>query len=254
MAMIAWHASTDLAQTIAAEAVAANEVRFVEGADPRSQLQILIAAVMSAASSATPVEKAQGRFDRLELSYQVTAALDSVSAHTQISRSVGPASSSMVTQPDSGLGPRVDGGYWLWVADVNSIETLTIQHVYVPASTEDGGWVDIDGIVSAWRHLPSDWDGEDTSLPDSADFAHLERFVSLARVSGVRSPSPFIAGDGEVGLRWSEGEAFASVAFLDGGRILGYCESFEGREATRLDAFKPTNERLDQFINSLRLI
>lgn len=75
--------------------------------------------------------------------------------------------------------------------------------------------------VGAWENLPHNWDGEGGAPLSERTTAAALDFLAIAQGAGLRPPTPYIAGDGEVGFRWRTDKGLASIAFLADGHIVG---------------------------------
>ncbi|MCU4159544.1 hypothetical protein AiwAL_05435 [Acidiphilium sp. AL] len=89
--------------------------------------------------------------------------------------------------------------------------------------------------ICAWSRLEIDWDGEDGVVPSSVVITHALDFIDVLEKSWMPVPSIYIAGDGEVGFRWTNNNARASVSFLDDGHIVGFCPEYCGLPAVEVD-------------------
>ena len=95
-------------------------------------------------------------------------------------------------------------------------------------STKAASWGRLRARLAAWAELPADWDGDDGEAPTSSAIAGAGSFLRELERRGAPLPRPFIAGDGEIGFRWSKGDAFASVAFTRG-QVLGSVRTPDGK-------------------------
>jgi hypothetical protein len=89
-------------------------------------------------------------------------------------------------------------------------------------------WGALRARLTSWGELPAGWDGEDGIAPDKRTVNAALAFMHSAREASLPLPTPYIAGDGEIGLRWAKGDAFASVAFLGDGEMVIFIRDADG--------------------------
>jgi hypothetical protein len=123
------------------------------------------------------------------------------------------------------------------------------SHVTLPASTTNGA-VSIDtnalgfdramafgalqSKIDLWADLDEDWDGAGGVAPPHQVVSNATTFLNEAERAGVKLPQVYVAGDGEVGFRWTRDAAFASVSFLPDGNIVAFARS-AGSDSLRMD-------------------
>lgn len=90
-------------------------------------------------------------------------------------------------------------------------------------------WSALRGKVLGWQSLPQGWDGDEGLAPQAATVQAALNFMAIARGANLPLPQVYIAGDGEVGFRWARGDAFASIAFLDDGDMVGVVRAANGQ-------------------------
>lgn len=87
--------------------------------------------------------------------------------------------------------------------------------------TLDGRWVRLRNKISAFRRLPQGWNGEGTAPPESA---HVDAILNaLAQLpQDLLLPKPLLSDDGEIGVYWSNGSAFADLTIDADGEMSLY--------------------------------
>lgn len=75
--------------------------------------------------------------------------------------------------------------------------------------------------LNAFRHLPENWDGAGGHAPPGKAVDEGLAFIDLLPL-GTPSPTPFVAGDGEVGFEWKTANGFIEVSFYGDDHIYFY--------------------------------
>jgi len=113
-------------------------------------------------------------------------------------------------------------------------------------------WSKLQNRVESWTELDHDWDGDD-GIPLSRTTADSAiAFLQSASLTTHPVPTPYIAGDGEVGFRWTAPGNFTSVSFLDDGHIVAYVRVGEAVKFT-MDREVGNSFNYSQLLNSLAL-
>lgn len=96
-------------------------------------------------------------------------------------------------------------------------------------------WGELRAKMIGWSNLQPGWDGADAERLSPSTVRAAIAFLDKAQASGIsKAPQPYIAADGEVGFRWAKGNAFASIAFLADGSVVGVLNNALG-ELTEFD-------------------
>jgi hypothetical protein len=110
--------------------------------------------------------------------------------------------------------------------------------------------------VGIWSEFETGWDGEDGIPPPAVVVANAFDFIDLMEKSLAPIPSIYIAGDGEIGFRWTSDNARASVSFLDDGYVVGFCPEYLGFAAADVDGpYIPSqsNPAVSRLLDSIRV-
>jgi hypothetical protein len=94
--------------------------------------------------------------------------------------------------------------------------------------------------LNAFRHLPENWDGVGGHAPTREAVDEGLAFLDLLPL-GTPLPTPFPAGDGEVGFHWKTADSFAEVSFYGDGNIYFYAKL--GRAGIEVDGAEPYTGR-----------
>lgn len=130
------------------------------------------------------------------------------------------------------LGGLVETGWYHPQSEIRLIKDTDLPQVKVEVGP---GWAGLADKVQSWIDLPTDWDGDDGVAPSSAVIDAAVAFAHYASYGGAPKPELYIAGDGEVGFRWTTGEDFASVAFLNDGHVVVYCSMGAEEKPLKID-------------------
>ena len=107
--------------------------------------------------------------------------------------------------------------------------------------------------IEAWSKLPDDWDGNDGQAPAGFVIDHAVMVLSLLQVHKIPAPSPYVAGDGEVGFRWQTDRGFASISFLSDKHLVGFVRA-KGQAPFRLDEQVTDLAPIALLIDQVRLV
>lgn len=100
-------------------------------------------------------------------------------------------------------------------------------------------WAAIATEVESWSTLPADWDGEDGEAPSQAVVEAASSVVQVLAGAGARPGEHYVAGDGEVGLRWRTDVGFASISLVEDGHVLIYMHVGDEVLHNRDEAWSP---------------
>ncbi|KRB87701.1 hypothetical protein ASE22_23640 [Sphingomonas sp. Root720] len=103
-------------------------------------------------------------------------------------------------------------------------------------SISDCGWDALNRSIDRWAVLPDDWDGEDGSAPPEVAVSAAREFIKRIRGGPIPAPKGYVAGDGEIGFRWTDGRLLASAAFPADGHIVIFCSAVGSFPTVRIDA------------------
>ncbi|MFN3816240.1 hypothetical protein [Brevundimonas sp.] len=122
------------------------------------------------------------------------------------------------------------------------------------AMRETAGWSRLRSKLVRWKHLPSDWDGNDGVAPSCDTTDACSAFLEELQHVEAPLPEAMVAGDGEVSYEWSKGEAFASASFTADGAIFIFLRETEKTIPLRLElssldlaALNPFFQRIGAF-------
>ena len=113
-------------------------------------------------------------------------------------------------------------------------------------------WEALDSKLMAWKTLPDDWDGEDGVAPSEGMVAAARNFLIAVRGIGLSAPTPFIAGDGEIGFRWERGGCCASADFLPDGHIVAFSRTVPDQAPIAIDQPYELGIDLSAFLASVK--
>jgi len=92
--------------------------------------------------------------------------------------------------------------------------------LYAKATQE---WAPIQQRVATFAELEDGWDDCDGEAPTrEMVIAFQEVIARLKRLDAPLASEAFVAGDGEIGLRWRDAKSYASLSFLKDGSMLAY--------------------------------
>lgn len=112
-------------------------------------------------------------------------------------------------------------------------------------------WAQAQRTVSEWFNLGDDWDGEEGVPPRRGALVALLSLIRRASDEKILAARPYIAGDGEVGLRWEVGDYIATASFLHDARFIAYCPRPDG-EPVRVIGDYGAAAKLRDFFEAVR--
>lgn len=137
----------------------------------------------------------------------------------------------------------------LAMAPVAACASTSISNHTFQLDVRSGGsraqlvWGSLRARVEQWTKLPDDWDGN-YGQPLSVGVSNAaESVLAALQAQGLPVPSPYIAGDGEVGFRWQLADGFASISLLEDGHVVAFARSSDGKAPYRLD--EPYSDLVD---------
>ena len=139
----------------------------------------------------------------------------------------------------------------LYIGDSSTAPSWVTSPKVFSAVPVNSAWQGIARSIDQWEQLQSGWDGDDATPPTAFTLESARHFLRLTMDSGAQPPKPFIASDGEIGFRWRNGEAVASVSFLDDGHIVVFCMGPKLAEPIKFDELYSKESDLTDLFKSL---
>jgi hypothetical protein len=114
-------------------------------------------------------------------------------------------------------------------------------------------WSRVRNTLRGFGKLPRNWDGEGTPPPSNIQAVEALRFLDRVEQVVSTAPVPYIDGASEIGMRWTKGDGYGSVAFMDDGHIVGFVRAPGEQTAFKLDKPIKTAD-LEPLLTALRAL
>lgn len=119
------------------------------------------------------------------------------------------------------------------LVNVHTSGLSTYRFLSIPSNFEQQ-WQTIVETIIEWPSLKRDWDGEEGVPPTHEQVKTFSRFAERAWNSKISPGKLYIAGDGEIGMRWHQDRKIATISYLNDARFFAYCPRVD-RDAVSMD-------------------